>query len=276
MTASLIGIVTTAEMMGNLLVRLQTKTRTASAAPLSSTLCSSHTHRYVTPGKSRPTCSTRHLSLYKMGFAAKLISRSWMGLVPMFCKFSLSLKSGPSPCTCAVSRIDSPRVYDWGPWPSVSTLTYARAVLSRSLHRSRWKMRCISVAWSRSRCVCSTYSFVFFGIASGMSCSGGGPGGALAESSAADRCSILMSSVPALPTMASAPSSRPYDPKRMPTMGSSTVRVCTRSFSLYTRTSPLCSETSRARSERMRVTESTSTAATGAGMYNEKLFFPLM
>ena len=45
--------------------------------------------------------------------------------------------SGRPHFTCALRRREEPAVYESGPCPSVSTLTYARAVASRSLQRSR-------------------------------------------------------------------------------------------------------------------------------------------
>jgi hypothetical protein len=79
--------------------------------------------------------------------------------------------------------------------------------------------------WSRSRCVCSTYSFVFFGTASGMSCSGGGPVLDPTFSSDDVRGRILIERPPDFITSTSVLSSRANLPKRSPvTMPSSCAR----------------------------------------------------
>merc|ERR1719399_856287 len=154
------------------------------------------------------------------------------------------------------------------------SFTYARAVLRRSLHRSRWKMRCMSIAFSFSRVVCSTYSFVFFGTSSGMSCSGGGPGGAVDASRLALRFRILITSPPDLSERIRQPSSRPKVPNLHPMICSSTEKVCTRYFPLYRRTSPLFRHTISALLTVEREVLSTVMHEIGCGIVMLLFFFP--
>jgi hypothetical protein len=93
-------------------------------------------------------------------------------------------------------------------------------------------MRCISTAWSRSRCVCSTYRRVFLGTASGMSCSAGGPAGTSEASKFAVRFSILKVSDPLRVANTSVLPSRPYGPKRMAVTVSGIISVATNALPL--------------------------------------------
>ena len=164
-------------------------------------------------------------------------------LVPVLVRVTTAQKLGPSPCTSTFSRSEAVDVYVAKPCPSVNTLTYARAVLSRSLQRSRWKMRCMSTHWSFSRCVCSTYSLVFLGMLRGMSCSGGGPASMLVLLKLELRLRILTASDPLLNVSTNVLSSREYLPKRMEDTMSLHGMMDMSILSLYTRTSPLASAT---------------------------------
>lgn len=69
-----------------------------------------------------------------------------------------------SPWHCACSLSDAAPPTALTPCrPSVIVPTYARAAVSLRRQRSFWNARWISPACSFSRCVCSTYSLVFFG-----------------------------------------------------------------------------------------------------------------
>mmetsp|Transcript_29396 Transcript_29396/g.77019 ORF Transcript_29396/g.77019 Transcript_29396/m.77019 type:complete len:262 (+) Transcript_29396:177-962(+) len=259
------GMFTMADITGTLEVRLQRNSRTQSVPPFSLT--------QVTGTSTRYTCWGTRIGRWKQGLGTRY--RFWLVVhisatsrtawTPAFCARTTTLNSGPMPATCALSLTWYPPPEAIGPWPAPSRLTYARAVESRSLHRSRWKVRCMSTACSRSRVVCSTYSLVFLGTSSGMSCSGGGPGGAPLASRLALRVRILTMSAPLLKLRTMEPSSRPKVPSLIPVTTSFVCVVETSCLPLYSRTSPLFSATATTLAVRIFVMERRLMHEMGAG-----------
>jgi hypothetical protein len=142
--------------------------------------------------------------------------------------------------------------------------------------RSRWKTLYMSEAPSRSRCVWSRYSRVFFGTASGMSCSGGGPvlWCSSVTSKVAVRLSILKVRAPLRLARMRVLASRPYWPKRIATTVSGHCIDATWTSPLYTRTSPPSSATATQSCVRSRLTHIRARAVTGLGRGRVKTFFP--
>ena len=122
----------------------------------------------------------------------------------------------------------------------------------------------MSTACSLSRCVCSTYSFVFLGTARGISCSGGGPFCDTA-SRFASRGMIFTCRHPPFVHRISVLSSRPILPKDSPLTGSIMSNLLTMCFSLYTLSSLFASATRRQRTARVLVTSIDSMHVISAG-----------
>lgn len=99
------------------------------------------------------------------------------------------------------------------------------------------------MACSLSRLVCSTYSLVFFGTSSGMSCSGGGPASTAETSRFALRCRIFTIRAPLAKETTNDPSSLPNCPKTIPRILSSVLIVWISCFPLYIRISPFFNAT---------------------------------
>ena len=133
----------------------------------------------------------------------------------------------------------------------------------------------MSMAISFSRVVWSTYTRVFFGMLSGMSCSGGGPAAAADASRFAARWSILTKRPPFFERMTSELSSRPYWPKRSAAIGSFRCSVVMSVFSRYMRTSPLASATSTPCTMRCFLTWNDSRFVIFWSRWSENAFLPL-
>mmetsp|Transcript_2609 Transcript_2609/g.3968 ORF Transcript_2609/g.3968 Transcript_2609/m.3968 type:complete len:311 (-) Transcript_2609:1158-2090(-) len=198
---------------------------------------------------------------------------------PSFRQLISKANMGPKPLTdrliemlalYGITCVGAAAVDAAAPWPSVKTFAYALAAASLNRAKSFWNVRCISMACSFSRWVCSTYNLVFFGTAKGMFCSGGGaeapPPPPDACSRFADLGKILMSKAPVRVTVMRVWSSRPNRPKYSAVVIPWMEWDESSTFSEYTRMSPLAKATTTARGARAAGASMRCTATMAAGI----------
>lgn len=130
--ASLTGMLMTAVMTGMLLPWCKTNTLMESEIPLSLMHSTSVSYVYISPGTSSGTVIQGLERAYSESSNWKVMSKCVEGtLDEMFCKFTVNLKAGPIPWTCADSFRGSVVEDEMGFKLFCRALTYALAAIRR-------------------------------------------------------------------------------------------------------------------------------------------------